>query len=185
MSKPNELDLRFVEYLEGLVRNEDRAALAALRRGLGKEPGAAPEMHRHVVPRQPKDRLGQDLYYLIAALFATHQGSWKAQGTSDHGRSFGASMARLKEATKSESIERRFVALLNSHRDDLPAHLRHAVSLLKSKEIPIDWPLLLYDLRSWDHPDRFVQRTWAGDFWSGSEEAGEKEADPTSMKETV
>ena len=44
---------RFVEYLEELERNEDRAALAALRRSLGKSPGEAAEAHRYVLPFNP------------------------------------------------------------------------------------------------------------------------------------
>lgn len=62
-------------------------------------------------------------------------------------------------------VERRFVALLNCHRDDLPAHLRHAVGLLKSKEIPVDWAELLHDILRWDSESRSVQRAWARAFW--------------------
>ena len=37
-----------IGYLKGLAAHEDRGALAALRRGLGRPPGSAGEMHPHV-----------------------------------------------------------------------------------------------------------------------------------------
>src|SRR5262249_54428628 len=65
----------------------------------------------------------------------------------------GASFAWLGSQVDSKSIEKRFVALLNCHEDDLAEHLRHAIGLLRSKEIPVDWIQLLKDLRNWNHPD--------------------------------
>jgi CRISPR system Cascade subunit CasB len=64
-------------------------------------------------------------------------------------------------------VERRFVALLNCHQDDLDHHLRQAVSLLKSKDAPVDWAELLKDIQRWDNDDRLVQRRWARAFWGG------------------
>ena len=75
----------------------------------------------------------------------------------------GTAFAMVKE--RSESLEKRFIALLNCHRDDLPNHLRQAVSLLKSKDVPINWHRLLRDILSWDHETRFVQQQWAGELW--------------------
>jgi CRISPR system Cascade subunit CasB len=60
----------FIEVLVALYEQEDRAALAALRRGLGKPPGETMEMHPYVVPfTQGLKRKQEDAYYLIAALF--------------------------------------------------------------------------------------------------------------------
>jgi CRISPR system Cascade subunit CasB len=71
----------------------------------------------------------------------------------------------------SESLEKRFVALLNCHRDDLPNHLRQAVSLLKSEDVSINWRRLLKDILSWDHETRFVQQQWAREFWQSKAQA--------------
>jgi CRISPR system Cascade subunit CasB len=68
-------------------------------------------------------------------------------------------------------MEARFVALLNAHPDDLDDHLRHAVSLLKAYERPLDWFRLFDDLLRWDHPDGHVQLRWARDFYRSN--AGE------------
>jgi CRISPR system Cascade subunit CasB len=175
VSPPKEHRLAFVEHLESLVAAEDRAALAALRRGLGKDPGTVAEMHRYVVPWLPAgcSRFQEDAYYLVAALFAWHQGSWRREeGPPAAATNLGASFARLAESVESDSVERRFVAMLNCHRDDLPTHLRHAVGLLKSHEIPIDWGQLLGDIQNWGLESRGVQRSWARSFWGGR--TGEK-----------
>jgi CRISPR system Cascade subunit CasB len=170
MAPPNEHEKRFARYLAGLAADDDRAALAALRRGLSQPPGAAVETHRYVVPRLPADaqRWQEDNYYLVAALFALHPGNWEP--TEESRSNLGASFARLKAKTEkakteSESTEKRFAAMLNSPATDLFHHLRHAVALLKSKDISIDWAQLLHDLQSWSRDDRLVQREWARALW--------------------
>jgi CRISPR system Cascade subunit CasB len=80
------------------------------------------------------------------------------------------------KAGSEEAVERRFVALLNAHPEDLDKHLRHAVSLLKAHEIPVDWLRLLGDLRGWGNPERYVQRNWARAFWGGRQDADTTEA---------
>lgn len=165
---------RFVERLEKLNRNGDRAALAALRRSLGKTAGEAAEAHRYILPFNPSV-WEEPAYYLVAGLFALHPASWRREEGDKRPTNFGASFAWLKSNTDSDSIEKRFVALLDCHEDDMAEHLRHAVSLLRSKDIPVDWLQLLRDLRNWNHEDRFVQRNWARAFWSGSQTDSEQQ----------
>ncbi|MGZ3668060.1 MAG: type I-E CRISPR-associated protein Cse2/CasB [Ktedonobacterales bacterium] len=157
----------FAEYLASLVKHENRAALAALRRGLGKRPGEAAEMFPYVMPfigeNVPMKR--QDDYFLVAALFAAHQGTWTPTEGEKRDSNIGASFRRLRAAADSGSIEKRFVALLNAEREDLPEHLRSAVSLLKAHEIPVNWAQLLRDLGGWEWESRSVQRSWAQAFW--------------------
>ena len=141
----------------------DRATLAKLRRGLGKqvgEPGAA-ERDGWVLQCLPTEvsRTQLNDLCLIASLFGLHP-------QSDGRGTLGAAFRQLwKENDEADGPERRFVALLNSDPADLPTRLRHAVSLLKGNEIAIDWARLLTDLRKWNRPERFVQRRWARDFW--------------------
>jgi len=148
----------FVEHLERL--RDDRAALAALRRGLGQPPGSVADMYRYVVPWLPDDAPWlEHAYYLVAALFAYHPDSSPARNMGDH-------FARTRDPQGDDTaIERRFTALLAAHPDDLDVYLRQAVSFLKSKEIPINWHQLLPDLLAWDHPERYVQKAWAHAFW--------------------
>lgn len=166
MTTKDEKQVRLHPLIRGLQEaetNGDRATLAKLRRGLGKnvgEPGAA-ERDGWVLQRLPPDvgRSELDRCCLIASLFGLHSAP-KGLG------SLGAAFRRLwKESDEAEGPERRFVALLDSDPADLPLRLRHAVSLLKANDIPIDWQWLLRDLRNWSHPERFVQRRWASDFW--------------------
>ena len=171
MSPPTDRDRArgFIDFLNGLVIREDRAALAALRRGLGKEPGTVPAVYPYIMPfvHEADPPWVEMRFQLIAPLFAWHQLDWpreSSQGTSPV-HNLGASLARLRRAVDSESIEQRFVALLNAHSDDLPNHLRHAVGLLKTRDLPIDWAQLLQDLAGWNWESRAIQRAWAKAFW--------------------
>jgi CRISPR system Cascade subunit CasB len=152
----------FVGHLLGLAQpgREDRAALAALRSGLGQEPGASARMHKYVVPYLGERAHHSDRwFYAVGALFAWHP-------KPEPGRSLGAALRALVDRPEaSDSLEARFTALLNSHPDDLPDHLRQAVGLLRSKDIGLDWFRLLNDLLAWDLPNHDVQRKWARDFY--------------------
>jgi CRISPR system Cascade subunit CasB len=149
----------FVEYLESL--RDDRAALAALRRGLGQPPGTVADMYRYVVPWLPENARPQQeaAYYLVAALFGYHPAEGGAGNMGDH-------FARARDPQGDDTaIERRFTALLAAHPDDLEFYLRQAVSFLRSKEVPVQWHQLLSDVLAWGHPDRYIQKRWANAFW--------------------
>lgn len=149
--------------------HEDRGALADLRSGLGKQPGEMARVHKHVVPHLPDNRYDDRWYYVTAALFGAFPKHRK-------GCSLGKAFRPLR--AKSDSMEARFVALLNAHVDDLDDHLRHAVSLLRTHEQPLDWFQFFRDLLHWDDPTRCVQLRWARDFYVGP--AGE----PASPNDT-
>ena len=169
----------FVKYLCGLSERDDRAALAQLRRGLGKPPGTVAAMHRYVVPWLPKNAPGhaQDSHYLIASLYALHPRH------SPDMRSLGQSLRRLAAGEGGDSTERRFTALLNAHADALPDHLRHAVALARSSDVPINYSELLEATQYWTADKRPIQRRWARDFWqsvaNNQEENTTKEGEPS------
>jgi CRISPR system Cascade subunit CasB len=148
----------FIGYLLNLAKEgqEDRCALADLRSGLGKESSDMARVHKHVVPYLPEKSYNDRWYYVTATLF----GSFPKHLS---GHSLGTAFRPLR--AKSDSMEARFVALLNAHPDDLDDHLRHAISLLKANEQPLDWFRLLDDLIQWDHPEGHVQLRWARDFY--------------------
>lgn len=178
MKQQSKKQKQFVEYLCRLAAGENRAPLAALRRGLGKPPGTTPEMFRYVEPLAPQDYRADD-YYLVAALFALHPEN-TATGN------LGTTLAALRQQgghDGEDSLEKRFVALLNAHGDDLPEHLRHAISLARSKAVPVpvpvNWSQLLYDLHYWDHEDRFIQRQWAREYWGRSEVVNAETEEPS------
>lgn len=149
---------KFIGHLLSLAKEgqEDRGALADLRSGLGKKPGEMARVHKHIVPYLPKEEYNDRWYYLTATLFGAFPQFQK-------GRSLGTAFRPLKQ--KSDSMEARFVALLNAYPDDLDDHLRHAVSLLKANDQGFDWFQLFDDLLQWDHPEGYVQLRWARDFY--------------------
>lgn len=163
----------FIKSLEKLYHDKDRAALAKLRRGLGKKNGT-PDMCKYVVPYIPEETKSYhvDRYFLIASLFALHP------EPAIHGTSMGKVFRDMMGT--SESIEKRFENLLAVDAEDLAGHLRQAVSLAKSKNIRVDFHRLFYDIdiRNWNRQDRLVQLQWARDFW-GYEKAQEKNESDT------
>lgn len=148
----------FIEYLESLC--DDRGALAALRRGLGRPPGTVASMYPYVVPWLPESRRNESIYYLVASLFAYHP------ATADEGNMGSHFASTRKSDTDTTALERRFTALLAAHPDDLATHLRQAVSFLRSKEVPVNWHRLFHDLQHWAYDDRPVQKQWARAFWA-------------------
>jgi CRISPR system Cascade subunit CasB len=158
-----------VEHLERLVREDDRAALAQLRRALGQPVGMATEAHRHVLPwLRPEATWAEvDDAYLIASLFALwHQGKDQPRSVSAERRTnLGLSFRLLPEEARTGSVEGRFRALLNADREELSEHLRHAINLLRAKNVAVDWSRLYRDVRNWRSDDRWVQREWARAYW--------------------
>lgn len=177
MNSPTRRERHFVERLVALTdpqHRDGRAMLAALRRGLGKPPGTAAEMYPFVV-RYGADGQGweADRYYLVASLFASHPENWTNAGDNDRRTNFGESLRRAKR--ESGGAERAMLSLLNSDRDALPDRLRHSVGLCESAAppVPVDWALLLHDLRWWNNEKRDVQRRWAAAFWQPDSESEE------------
>ena len=154
---------QFIARLEQWRDAKDRRVLAILRRGANFQPETVQALYFLVqwLPRGEDEyaRWREDNALLIASLFGVHP---DAGGTKTLGHSF----AELrKKTTADESLERNFNALLRSHRDDMPRRLRHAVKLLKGKDIPINWRQLLQDVLGWNHDSHYVQKKWAREFW--------------------
>jgi CRISPR system Cascade subunit CasB len=160
--KKNQHIQNFISHLQALAKANDRAALAALRRAWSGEQRDIIGTFRYVGRHLPPYRQAQDNYVLIAALFAHHPQSCEEGNMGTH---FAA--LRAANPKREQALERRFSAMLRAHPDDLPHHLRTAVDLLKSNEVPIpvNWYQLLWDVRRWGHPEHFVQRHWATAFW--------------------
>ena len=97
-------------------------------------------MHKYVArwSNGESSRWREDVFYIVAALFAYHPIHWSKD--KEARSNLGDSFARLghAEGVSEEGVERRFTGLLSVQMEDLHVHLRHAVSLLKSKAIPIE-----------------------------------------------
>ncbi len=169
----------FVSHLQRLAADEDRGALAALRRSLQDVNGMAAAACPYVVPfLAPEEDLYRDrAFFLAGALFALHP------EPGGDGVSLGHAFRALNTdqegpgSRDNESLRRRFVALLDADAEDLAEHLRTAVSLVRSKQEPLGWDRLLRDVLQWRSPSRFVQRRLARDFWQTPSDALDPEGD--------
>jgi len=156
-------EIPLVGYLKALAARQDRAALAHLRRGLSKKPGESMEMYPYVgrFINQETNASHDRAVFLTSALFAEYSDA--AANIGDLGHSI------RQMADKSDSIERRFVALLDAEADDLHYYLRQMVGLLKANGIAVNWNQLFKDIRGWTAANRGVQRRWARSFWGSAD----------------
>jgi CRISPR type I-E-associated protein CasB/Cse2 len=142
-----------------------RKTLAELRQGANFSPRSRLRMVKHVVPfLEERPDPDDEWFYVVAALFATHRSPLLAVFLEHlRGRGLGAALREIQET--SGSVEGRLLTLVNSGPSTLPVHLRRVVSLLSSKEIALDWYVLLGDLLEWKHPRRIVQERWLREFY--------------------
>lgn len=167
-----------IGYLKDLAVRQDRAALAHLRRGLGRRPGESMEMYPYVgrFITEKTNTAHDRAVFLTAALFADYSDARPNIGD------LGSSVKELTKKTESESIERRFVALLDADAEYLPYYLRQMIGLLRANDIPVNWNELFKDIRSWASESRYVQKKWARSFWGSAET--KKQLDPQTKGET-
>ena len=81
------------------------------------------------------------------------------------GVSLGSALRSLYEKRENDSLERRFMALLNTDAEHLPGYLRQSISLLKAEGIGLDWGTLLADICAWNAPGKPVQKKWIRDYY--------------------
>lgn len=153
----------FIEYLERLRDNDDRHALAILRRGLNGSQRTRLEMYPYAIKflREGATSWEEEVHLTVASLFASHPMSG---GKGD----MGTVLKEVSSRSGSGSVEGRFAALLRAPSENALDHLKQCVSLARSKEVPIDWNRLYQDLLWWNSEGLNVQRRWASSYW-GSE----------------
>ncbi len=152
----------FVEHLANIC--EDRGARATLRRSAAFAPGEDVRAFPFVEPFLPDEAPASErrAFYLCAMLFAMH-------GQHQEGRSLARAFGTLwRKNDQRPSLEKRFIALLESDADALPEHIRHIASLLKDE--PFDHAALLADLRELMKPyaterQNRIRARWAKDFY--------------------
>src|SRR5690606_12987181 len=79
--------------------------------------------------------------------------------------SLGNALRLARNEENSAGLDRRMERLLDADETQLPFHLRQAVRYLYSQRIGVDWLQLLHDLLRWTHPERYIQRRWAADYF--------------------
>lgn len=149
---------RFVEHIASL----DSGAKAALRRSLAFKPGTWPGAFPYVEPWvSTRSSWERRVAYLVAGLQA-HSRAERFY------RDFGAAARALRAATDSDSVEARFLVLLDADEDQIPHRLRQMVSLMNSQGVAPDWAQLRKDLTWWRTEERWVQQRWARAYYAAS-----------------
>lgn len=168
---------KFVTYLQGLKKAQNRGALAAMRHSLAFVPGAYWKAFPYVERFVPQDLHVQDslrlALYIVAGLYALHP--------EQREQSFASSLGELLRKRESQSLEKRFVALLGADPENLADYLRQSISLLAAEGIGCDYAALVDDVTIWLNPfidpDRRdgVRQRWARDFYRALQPVTEAE----------
>jgi len=156
-----------------------RAMLANLRRGIGEVPGSVPALWEITFSGLPEHLCGTDTspskaewsIHTALTLYALHQQGkeMQQQPMNQKGATLGKSLRGLISSEDDEKrVKRRFDAAATSDSlEELSHHLRGLVQLLKSQNIPLDYPLLAQDLYWFQNPDHrdLVRLGWGRDFY--------------------
>jgi CRISPR system Cascade subunit CasB len=156
-------------------RMPDGADLAALRRGIDREPGTVPAMWPFYTCLTEDGRRTRELLaeHLALTLFAVHQQS-KPQLMHAEKVGLGSAVLALKDPHNAksfspEAVDRRFGAAATATSiAELAVHLRGLITRLRGIAQPLDYTLLTRDLRDWQNPDRApaVRRRWGGQYFA-------------------
>ncbi|HSV64872.1 MAG TPA: type I-E CRISPR-associated protein Cse2/CasB [Mycobacteriales bacterium] len=145
--------------------------LAALRRGIGRQPGDVPEMWRFYTRLSEDGEPTADLYAEHAALtlFAVHQQS-KARPMHRGGVGVGRAVFELRRSTafSPETVDRRFAAAATATSlPEVVTHLRGLVTQLRGIDQVLDYTRLYLDLRGWQDPEQRsrVRRHWGSQYF--------------------
>jgi len=161
----NEHARDFIAHLIRL-REQDRRAIAVLRRSLSFPPGKYPPAYPYVERFVGADRHEADAFrlalYLVAGLFALHP--------HNAPKRLAASLGELMLRRGRDSVEKRFISRLGADADNIEKYLRQIVTLLAADDCGLDYAALLIDLRYWLNPNATekrdqIRQRWARDFY--------------------
>ncbi|GEL46659.1 type I-E CRISPR-associated protein Cse2/CasB [Cellulomonas hominis] len=176
-------------YLRTPADPRSRAALAQLRRGVGREVGSVPEILE--LTTDPDARGGGEgptrderAIHGALTLYALHQQSQR-RGMFVAGVSFGTALGRIKQraGTPVPGVIRRFQALgTSSDLTEALVHARALVTLLRSADQGFDYGWFTRDLIRLQDPARAdaVRLSWGRDFYRVRAEPTDAATDPTA-----
>ena len=145
----------------------DSAALASLRRGVGRPVEECPATWPFVAEAAAGEPRREPAAHTALGLLALHQQAQMPGAMNRAGWGVGKACRVLGHRRPPEGVDRRFRAALAAN--DLPAlavHLRGLVTLMRGEAVPLDYPRLYLDLCSWGHPDgrSRVGMRWSRDY---------------------
>ena len=189
------MDRRLERYQNASDRSYVRAQLAMLRRGVGKKPGALPELWGILFGDLPEEFLSVSgeptreewAVYTALTLYALHQQGSEATGPEGcmhrPGRRLGAAARQLVTVEEEEErIARRLqMAATANGIAEAAQHLRGLVRLLRGGKIPLDYAQLAADLYNFQFPDGAarVRLAWGQDFYRQIRQTKEERMEQT------
>jgi CRISPR system Cascade subunit CasB len=168
-------------------RSPALAILAQLRRGVGKDVGALPELWQYTLDGLPgpSPREGappswaEQAAYTALTLFALHQQS-RREEMHQPGQSLGTAVRVLQSrAASSEAVRRRFEALGTAETfSEIVHHARGLITQLRAEAIPLDYGMLAQDLfrLQTKSADR-VRLQWGRDFYRPARSQDQDQSD--------
>nr|PZN18838.1 MAG: type I-E CRISPR-associated protein Cse2/CasB [Mycolicibacterium hassiacum] len=163
------------DYLAGVPYA--RAALAKLRRAVGKPAGSVPEVWAYtlaVVPttlswERDEPSHAEEAAHAALTLYAVHQQSMSVPAHLS-GVSFGSAVAKLAhgERVSEDAVARRFMAVATAiSMDEVLVHVRGLITQLRAKQLGFDYARFADDLQRLLNP-RYaasVRLAWGRDFY--------------------
>jgi len=180
----------------GEVAGLDPGQLAAIRRQLdremGERGGCTPWWIYQILARCASGRPDEERLHLnLAALLSMDRRGLDSirKGLPGFSGGFGTTMDALWRATRrstdteaqkaaSAPARRLRILLDTTSPGELIFRLRQAVRLALSKQVGIDWPLLLVHLRHWNDSSKWVQKDWAREFYSARPPDEDEQTNP-------
>ncbi len=173
-----------------------RADLANLRRGLGKEPGAVPQLWPTYTRLRADGAISDGLRaeHACLCLFGIHQQSHSQPMHKKDGLGLGQAMRLYRLAWTNtapdrdpdvNAVDKRMAALASSTTfRELEEHLRRAVTLLRSEGIAIDYDRLCLELIRWQRPQyrSRVVRSWGSGYYVPVSKDNNSESAVSSQK---
>ena len=166
--------------IAGRAESEARAALANLRRGVGRRPGELPQLYGELLQDMPeamysagsKPSYAEWAVYMALTLYAMHQQGKdvKTDNMNRENVSLGNAASELvADNDDTERIWKRLYAVASSaDMQEMSYHIRALIKLLRDKDIPLDYPQLAKDLYFYqlsDESAEHIRLKWGQDFY--------------------
>lgn len=150
------------------------AMLAKLRRAVGSEPGAYPDIWEVTLCECEGDGKAEWAFHTALTLFALHQ-QGSIESVSANSISFGKAVRQIyaKDSNKEQGVIRRFNALATADSlGEFAHHARGVIQLMKQEGIAMDYPSFAEELFWYQIPTRRdkVRMQWGRDFYGGQNE---------------
>jgi CRISPR system Cascade subunit CasB len=153
-----DIDPRITQFVDRLARLE-AGERARLKRNAGSTLAEARNalslFYRVVPPNVPAYQ--HETYFLLATLYPLADAAKTG--------SFGNALRLAQQEQNNAGLDRRMEHILDADEAQLPFRLRQAVRYLYAQRVGVDWTRLLHDLLRWNHPERYIQRRWAADYF--------------------